>query len=663
MEKFFIILNLIFFLVSCNTVNGETKPLTENKFDQQSYRMNCISGDDPFKCQKQACQNANGHYNDLSKVCSCPSGSLFFSQFGGACLLADTTTENVMSFSKNKNSPFYISGSSSNLSMSHLQELTTNLSLPIFLGQSQLKIYTEVSQLAGLPEVFLQEFLNLGFPVTELDWYESNSGFKNKNMISRSVARFMFINNDQNNDALVANDKIKMVLHNLNDANYKSEIKSFSELGCAEICIEKTELLNDVESRIYRLRVFSGGNPIQDNIVLFNKIKHDTEQMLVLFNQRPSHLFVSNGAGGYEAYKYNGDKIATAQSIDKNFPEKTRRFDQEKQTPVAIFEGLYNNVADSAALFGPYLEHSYYGWFNDGDERPFYYGKTVTMLGEEEVTDPVHSAIVSRIASENLTKPILPFSLLSLINGDFEKVVPRIPFQKFAASISAAYTYTTQTCKESNLAKTIENTKNTVLWFAGAGNEARAVAKTDFTYCPQSLNSSNILIIAATSGGNSLSEVSTFGENYADIAASGCTVIEEFCDVGATSFAAPRVARAAANLMTQFPELTIEHVKLALLMTVRVPYSGKSIFIKNEFLKIKSGGILDENAARIFVTEILNHNSNLSTFKGLHFTDENRDLALNSLIAAKNQQYKDLSKNQIKKLINDHLDYLSNHYE
>lgn len=662
MKTFILILSLLFILVSCKEMSDETKPSIQSKINKHPDRMKCNSEADPFKCQKLACQNANGHYNDLTKVCSCPKGSLFFSQYGGACLLPDFSKDKVLSFSKSKNSPFYISGSSTNLPDMRIQELTSSLSLPLLMGQNQLKIYTDASQMASLSKELLQGLFNLGFPATELDWYESNSGFKNENMMSRTAVQFVFINDDSDDNTLVAHKKIKMGIQLLTDFNRKSEVQSFSELGCAEICTEKTELINDDESKVYRVRVFSGGNPIQDSIILFNKITHDTEQMLVLFNQRASHLYISDGHGGYEVYKYSGEKIATAQSLDQNFPEKIRRFDNEKQTPVAIFEGQYNNVADSAAVFGPFLESSYYGWFNETDERPFYYGKTITLLGEEDFTDPVHSALVSRVASENLTKPILPFSISSLINGDFDKVISRVPFKKFVASFSAAFTYTTETCKASSLAKTIESTQNTILWFTGAGNEGTSVNKSDLIYCPQSLEKKNLIIVAATNGSDSLSKVSTFGENYADIAANGCSAAEETCELGATSFASPKAARSAANLITQFPELSIEQVKFTLLMTARVPYSKKSIFVQNEYLKVKSGGVLDETAARLFLNEIMKYNMNLNTFDYLKATDEERELVLNSLIKAKAQQYKDLNKNQITKLINNHFEYLTKHY-
>lgn len=637
---------------------------TKSEIAEQPDRLNCkISDDDPYACQRVACLNAKAVYHEDNHICECKPETIFRAINGGACLDVRRLENQVFDFQFNKVRHFFVHNLKSAFKSEDLSSLVSKRSIPVFNGRLQLFLIKDPSQFFTSLEGFDWELFNLGLPNTELDYNDLNSGYSDR--IIRSSLQFLMVPTGR---PLVlkdadANKRLASALTSLEKQSPKANVQSFSELGCAEICIERSELLNNSSFIAYRIRVFSGGNPIQDTLNIFNKLSREVETMVVFVDHKPSHYFVSTHFGGYEVYNNDGTFIKTVSEnleVSKIKPIQSES-DLAHSIPVAIFEGFYSEKVDSVAYIGPHQDYSFYGWFTESDNRPYLYGKTTTLLGEEDVGNPNHSAIVSALASANFTKRVLPMSVTSLQFDDFAKVLNRMEQQKIVANISFAFTFTPEICRKSAFASTIKSSQERVLWTIGAGNSGSELDQQSLPFCPQALEGKNILIVSATNGKINLSNASSFGENYVDVAANGCTLGEENCDNGGTSFAAPRVARIAADLIEEFPLFSIEQIKLALVCTAQVPDTGISRSPK--FLTIKSGGIVDPVAARNFISLLMeSSNPDLSILDFKYISVEQIDRLKIILKKARQHQFKDFTSQQIDTFLNEHIKRVINKY-
>jgi hypothetical protein len=121
----------------------------------------------------------------------------------------------------------------------------------------------------------------------------------------------------------------------------------------------------------------------------------------------------------------------------------------------------------------------------------------------------------------------------------------------------------------------------------------------------------NLLVVSAGyRGWNAIVEnVSTRGIEVADLVADGSH--PEAAGKFATSYAAPRASAAAAQIALEFPQLTPQQIKLALLLGAQIQADSRNA-AKNRFLDVRSGGFLNVEGARSVATRLARHSAALS---------------------------------------------------
>ncbi len=145
------------------------------------------------------------------------------------------------------------------------------------------------------------------------------------------------------------------------------------------------------------------------------------------------------------------------------------------------------------------------------------------------------------------------------------------------------------TCREWIRQHPIESDRESVLWVVAAGNQGVDGPNG----CPQYLSGRpNIIVVGASQRGR-VHPNSNYGESLVDIFANGKT----FDGMAwGTSFAAPKVAKVAAVIFARFPDLTVEQVKAAILLSVEWPWRK---------LESRTGGVLDASSA-LDLAELIN---------------------------------------------------------
>ena len=644
-------------LSGCHKNNhGPTNSNATQKVQIQSNQtISCQITTDPYSCQKQACQNAGAKYDDNKNICECSEGQIFSSKNGGVCIHIQsklTSNFNRITFANNN---FSIR----NYSKTPIESILNKSSLPLILNRRILFVFDSTENV--MKNDFIQSFnspediMELKFPEIEISKSSGNEGISDR---ANSVD-YAFTIVPKNRPVFIQNEEISLIINNGLQAISKNEtqkinIESSNELGCAGICIEKSTFpAMNSENNTYsldRIRVFSGGNPMKDALRVFDKKLNMYTALVVLVNELPSYGYSINAQGDLYLENLLGKKEFHIKNLFKAKPS----FQKLSGVPVAIFEGFYQDHINPAVMPGKYTESHYYGYFPPHLHRPYSYGITYSMFFEDGESSINHTVDVSLIASDNLKKPILPFSLLSFRNGDFAKGLESIPAKKVVASVSLVFTRSYEYCKNGPIGKQVEQTRNNVLWTIGAANTGRRVEQPkDLPFCPQSLQGPNVMIVASTEDGVHIASSSTYGRHYADILELGCEQDKENCvNQGGTSFASPRLARKAADLMELFPELSPEQIKLALMITAKpkLKYSEVGFLerfnldIKNlanrsiEFYDVRSGGIVDFQAANTFLRY-------LKSKKALSLLTNTETLStdvMESLLASKANQYKEI---------------------
>ncbi|WP_437603662.1 S8 family serine peptidase [Sorangium sp. So ce590] len=134
-----------------------------------------------------------------------------------------------------------------------------------------------------------------------------------------------------------------------------------------------------------------------------------------------------------------------------------------------------------------------------------------------------------------------------------------------------------------------------LLLVIGAGNDGRDVGRMDL--CPQRLGASSpdVIVVGAAAGGR-MEWYSNRGAAVVDIAAEGDS--PDLADRG-TSFAAPRVAYAAAQLAAELPDASNAQIRMALLLSADLSSS--------DALPVRSGGSLarDYDRARLALGKLV----------------------------------------------------------
>ncbi len=122
-----------------------------------------------------------------------------------------------------------------------------------------------------------------------------------------------------------------------------------------------------------------------------------------------------------------------------------------------------------------------------------------------------------------------------------------------------------------------------VLWVVAAGNQGQS----NSTGCPQHLSGKSNLLIVGASDGVRVHPSSNFGENFVDIYADGMTHDRS---AWGTSMAAPKVAKVAADIADQYPELSILSIKASIMLSAHIPLGR---------LPARSKGVLDYRQAML----------------------------------------------------------------
>jgi len=597
-----------------------------------------------------ACSKAGAEYDELEKICICPKGQIFDAiAEDGICLSPKITIQKnkiVFEFSQEVKKAYisYLDYSQNeeinSTVVDRLSEFIRRRSLPIFPGQISIVITKFVKEMG-----VIYDLIPLGRPSTELSKKDGNVAVKNKvqaqsllPILLPSPLKFL-VHDEVSNLILEAMEQLSVGLD-------KAQVVAFNEKGCAGICIEKSVIIENVRFIVERIRVFSGGNPMSDLIRVFNKAYLYYPSSVVLVNRQASYLLNTEENGRIFVVSPDG------QFVGEKSPEIQKpEFGSPAGVPVVLFEGIYQDFINRAVLAGPHLNSSYFGWFSESDQKPFYYGRHTTLIGEEDEGDFTHGAIVSSLASSKFKKPIIPLSLNAALTDDFLKVWKKFNNKKMVASISFASTFSYRACENSPISKNIQTTQNSVLWFVAASNDGAHIDNSEDAYCPQGLKSNNLVLVASSDNGVSLTSSSNFGINYVDLLESGCMSDTDICpEQAGTSFAAPRLARKAADLFEKYPQISPDQMKNILMLTSKIPIpkvsddnSDDALWVKNnlKWQPVRSGGFVDIEAAEAFIQEAIKTSYDLSQLnKG------DQDELIELLIKAKKSQFNFIGNTQ-----------------
>ena len=264
--------------------------------------------------------------------------------------------------------------------------------------------------------------------------------------------------------------------------------------------------------------------------------------------------------------------------------------------------GLPSNI-----LRGPAT--SFYGWANSNDPAQYWSGRlNLNAYGVPDVSGSAnHAAQTASILLESsladISVGLIPIGIESCV---YPEKLSAWWSNAVAAGVkvfnfSAREELDEDSCKAVMKDHPMITAPNSALWVAAAGNEGSAQS----TGCPQHLAGQENLIIVGASDGDTLNKKSNFGASSVDIAADGnAQTLNQIPAGWGTSFAAPRVSRAAVELMEQYPTLSPRQIKQAILLGARIP--------KNP-LPVLSMGVLDVSKAHE-VAERLLRNENPETF-------------------------------------------------
>jgi subtilisin family serine protease len=127
-----------------------------------------------------------------------------------------------------------------------------------------------------------------------------------------------------------------------------------------------------------------------------------------------------------------------------------------------------------------------------------------------------------------------------------------------------------------------------VLVIAAAGNDSSDIDRTP-TY-PASFDNDNLLIIASTTSGGSMSYFSNYGKVGVDVAAPGSNIFStvpgnKYESMSGTSMATPTTVGVAAEILSHYPNLTYAQLKDVIMKSVTKVDNFKN--------KMVSGGRID----------------------------------------------------------------------
>lgn len=572
--------------MSCGSTDANGKQTEQQKTNtnQIQPQSTCSIDKDPFLCQKQACLSAGATYDQDAKVCSCSKGEMFYAKDVGSCVKGNEFDSGILyKWSDKFQMPVKIYGANLDDIKSDLPSFS-----PAFgstMGRVVLFKSVDDYRVVVGNDNSLQSILQITVDAPNLNLdFDPNSGVQNPTVQFDILSYF-----------LPTNLNLKLYDNNLNGLLTKAiekmnifepgEVVSYSDLGCAEICEATQEMFTTDDYAILHRKVYSRGNPVNDVLKFYNLRTNHFDLQVALFNQKISHYVIRNSDLGYQTYSNAGELIATDIETLKKENKRLQTTDVGKQAPVLIFESQLPQDVDAIAAVGPFPDSSYYGWFTASDRMSF-------LDEASSAGNANHAKIVTSLSSDHFQQVLLPMPMGSIFSGDFEKAMTRFPYKHLVGNLSLSTSFSGAQKYNNHFVHIVENSLDKILWVQGAGNTGRELLHQNQEIASQTLSGKeNFITVAATNGSDRLSSTSSYSRELVDIAANGCAEDQEYCDANAaaTSYAAPRVSRAAANLMEEFPDASPNEVKLALMLGAKIP---------NKMLAVRSAGVLDEAVTR-----------------------------------------------------------------
>lgn len=402
------------------------------------------------------------------------------------------------------------------------------------------------------------------------------------------------------------------------DANKMIVTETLSTKGCSESCVLESSPKTMahytasyraylIENKIYRSEIILRES--SSNIVGMIYLIDNYFLNLHLIDRDP--FGIAKKITSYDAYGStvhthtrleNGEKIMEDRV---QWLKNQNRFDYtiglcENSISPEVFrtKSIAKNIS-----FGPYTNTSYYGWSATAtDPKQFWQGRLYLNKLDLPFSNFNYSSHALKVGEILVAESsvydvgIIPLGIDGCMTPDtINTVWPEIKEHSNMRVVNMSLSHNTDetTCINTLSQHPITTDKGT-LWVIAAGNNGSE----KISLCPQYLSGRDNVIIVGSSRYGYMDETSNRGDHFVDIAASGYEQIPKN-DKG-TSYAAPRVARAAAKIFHDYPKLTVEQVKQALLLGAH--------YVSDTF-PVRSRGEFDEDRALDYAHYIANGES------------------------------------------------------
>lgn len=433
-----------------------------------------------------------------------------------------------------------------------------------------------------------------------------------------------------------------------------TEVRFYSAEGCAGAC----ELYSEAETadgKVTRLKVYGGGKWISDFLFFWETASKDRAYALVsllpsgdislihfmqavaspdripkshyqIYDKRNRALLGANGKS--ESPVINFEKIHD--SVKKALSPNEAKYSPQAVVCEAGFGAeTLGRLENYEWLRGPYSlasddpenRRSVFGWVNP--EEPLSEGNfgRYSFSGVDAFNEMGRSLLNNSYSSHayNVAKGVIgrdaKVKILPLGLAECTEAGPlwlKTVLENSRARVvnfSAVDHYAREACFWSPFAKQITENESSLLYVVAAGNDGLNGDNVPIGYCPQSLSGRPNLIVVAAMQGQTLSPISNFGTRYADIAVDAVH-FGEGTQAYSTSYATPHVTHVAAKLQNEFPALSPELIRRAILVSAKIPLR-KVAYTWNRHelapLPVRSGGVLDESLAREVARSFATH--------------------------------------------------------
>ncbi len=360
-----------------------------------------------------------------------------------------------------------------------------------------------------------------------------------------------------------------------------SQSDPYSDDGCAGYC-ELSRNYETPRGRVTRRRAYVGGQRHSDFLFLWEE--EAGGPLLALVSLLPSgqvSLIHEFSGGEHRIYDRRFHSLLSKSLPGvASVPSRGYRFGTLIDDPLpqaVLCEGAFGSGGEKQSfLWGPWSVSPL-----AGSPRQ----DTFTAVEFE-----THARRVARlITGEDASVHLIPVTLDFCVEQT--QCFDRMLLENSNARVinfSALTNRTPAACAHYGMGRFIKAQENRFLYVVGAGNDGLDADQYPVAYCPQNLSGAPNLLVVAAGTERGLSAISNYGKTYADLAAPGRA------NTGhrrpATSFAAPRVTRAAAILFSRFPHLSPATVRKALMLGVEIPSDDRGALLP---LRVRSGGVLN----------------------------------------------------------------------